>query len=50
MLTRAAPALGRLVHATQCASCHGGKLEDHADWRRRKPNGKLPALGYLKST
>ena len=26
-----------------CASCHGTKLEGQPDWRRRLPNGRMPA-------
>jgi mono/diheme cytochrome c family protein len=36
-------ALGEAVYAAQCASCHGVHLEGQADWRRRLPNGRLPA-------
>jgi mono/diheme cytochrome c family protein len=36
-------ALGASVYATQCAACHGANLEGEADWRTRKPNGRLPA-------
>lgn len=36
-------ALGARVYAAQCAACHGGNLEGQADWRRRLPNGRLPA-------
>jgi len=36
-------ALGAKVYAAQCAACHGGRLEGQPDWRRRKPNGRLPA-------
>ena len=36
-------ALGRQVYADQCASCHGAELEGQPDWRRRRPDGKLPA-------
>jgi len=46
---RAAPgdaarvALGARVYAQQCAACHGAKLEGQPEWRRRLPNGRLPA-------
>ena len=36
-------ALGKKVYAAQCASCHGAKLEGEGNWRRRKPDGTLPA-------
>ncbi|MBL8670757.1 MAG: cytochrome c [Alphaproteobacteria bacterium] len=35
--------LGRVIYDGHCASCHGANLEGQADWRRRKPDGKLPA-------
>jgi mono/diheme cytochrome c family protein len=36
-------ALGQRVYAQHCASCHGTKLEGQPDWRRRLPNGRMPA-------
>lgn len=36
-------AQGKAVYARQCASCHGVRLEGQADWRSRKPDGRLPA-------
>jgi S-disulfanyl-L-cysteine oxidoreductase SoxD len=36
-------ALGQRVYATQCAACHGARLEGQANWRQRGPDGKLPA-------
>ncbi|MGE3571227.1 MAG: cytochrome c [Burkholderiales bacterium] len=36
-------ALGQRVYAQHCASCHGAKLEGQPDWRRRLPNGRMPA-------
>lgn len=36
-------ARGRIVYAEQCASCHGENLEGQPDWRRRFPDGRLPA-------
>jgi mono/diheme cytochrome c family protein len=36
-------ALGAQVYAEHCASCHGANLEGQADWRRRRPDGRLPA-------
>lgn len=35
--------LGRVVYAGHCASCHGERLQGQPDWRRRLPNGRLPA-------
>ncbi|MGJ3260606.1 MAG: cytochrome c [Rhodospirillales bacterium] len=34
---------GRVVYQQHCASCHGANLEGQADWRYRKPDGRLPA-------
>jgi mono/diheme cytochrome c family protein len=36
-------ALGVQVYVQHCASCHGAKLEGQPEWRKRLPNGKLPA-------
>ena len=36
-------ALGAAVYAEHCASCHGANLEGEPDWRRRRPDGTLPA-------
>lgn len=36
-------ALGKLVYAQNCASCHGANLEGQPNWRERKPDGRLPA-------
>jgi len=36
-------AQGRQVYASQCASCHGGRLPGQPNWRQRQPNGRLPA-------
>lgn len=36
-------ALGEKVYAERCASCHGANLEGQANWRKRLPNGRLPA-------
>ena len=35
--------LGAAVYAEHCASCHGRNLEGEPDWRRRRPDGTLPA-------
>lgn len=36
-------ALGREIYARECASCHGANLEGQPNWRRRRPDGRLPA-------
>ena len=36
-------ALGAAVYAKHCASCHGKNLEGAPNWRRRRPDGTLPA-------
>ena len=36
-------ALGKKLYAQHCASCHGDNLQGQPNWRRRLPNGKLPA-------
>jgi mono/diheme cytochrome c family protein len=36
-------ALGKLVYAERCASCHGAQLEGQPNWRDRRPDGRLPA-------
>ena len=36
-------ATGREIYGEHCASCHGAALEGEPDWRKRKPNGRLPA-------
>lgn len=36
-------ARGQVVYADHCASCHGRNLEGQANWRERKPDGRLPA-------
>jgi mono/diheme cytochrome c family protein len=47
--TRADPAnqqqiaLGQQVYATQCASCHGAKLEGQPNWKEELPSGGRPA-------
>ena len=35
--------LGAAVYTEHCASCHGRNLEGEPDWRRRRPDGTLPA-------
>lgn len=34
---------GKGLYEQYCASCHGPNLEGEPNWRRRKPNGRLPA-------
>lgn len=36
-------ALGEMVYAENCASCHGANLEGQPNWRQRNENGRLPA-------
>ncbi len=36
-------AQGQVLYERHCASCHGAKLEGQPDWRKRKPDGRLPA-------
>jgi mono/diheme cytochrome c family protein len=35
--------VGASVYVTHCAACHGATLEGQPNWRRRLPNGRLPA-------
>lgn len=34
---------GQPLYQAHCARCHGANLEGQADWRIRKPDGRLPA-------
>jgi len=34
---------GAEVYTTQCAACHGARLEGQPDWRRRGSDNRLPA-------
>lgn len=34
---------GQHIYREFCALCHGANLEGQADWRVRKPDGRLPA-------
>ncbi len=34
---------GQQVYQQFCQSCHGDKLQGQENWRKRKPDGKLPA-------
>ena len=40
---------GAKIYAQQCAVCHGAKLEWQPDWRRRLPNGRMPAPPHDES-
>jgi mono/diheme cytochrome c family protein len=40
---RAQVARGEGLYREHCAACHGAQLEGQPDWRRRLPNGRLPA-------
>lgn len=42
-------AAGAVVYRDNCASCHGGNLEGQANWRVRKPDGRLPAPPHNKT-
>jgi mono/diheme cytochrome c family protein len=42
-------ALGERVYAQHCAVCHGARLEGQPQWRRRLPNGRLPAPPHDES-
>ena len=41
--------LGAKVYGQHCAACHGANLEGQPDWRRRLPNGRLPAPPHDES-
>lgn len=34
---------GKAIYNRFCSFCHGVNLKGQADWRTRKPNGRLPA-------
>jgi len=40
---------GEAVYAQHCAACHGAKLEGQPNWRKRLPNGRLPAPPHDES-
>jgi len=42
-------ALGRSLYVGHCAACHGIKLEGQANWRERRPDGRLPAPPHDES-
>ena len=35
--------MGRRTYAENCAACHGDELQGQPNWRRRLPDGTLPA-------
>jgi mono/diheme cytochrome c family protein len=37
------------IYAEQCAACHGARLEGQPDWRKRLPNGRMPAPPHDES-
>ena len=41
--TQAQVTAGGAAYRQQCASCHGSNLEGKPNWRKRLPNGRLPA-------
>lgn len=47
--TAAVVASGETVYVEHCASCHGEKLQGEANWRQRKPSGRLPAPPHDKT-
>lgn len=42
-------ALGQKAYVQHCAACHGAKLEGQPEWRRRLPNGRMPAPPHDES-
>ncbi|HZW20953.1 cytochrome c [Noviherbaspirillum sp.] len=44
-----AVARGKDIYTAQCAVCHGAKLEGQPEWRKRLPNGRLPAPPHDES-
>lgn len=42
-------AIGQRLYGVHCASCHGVDLEGQADWKSRKPDGRLPAPPHDES-
>jgi len=34
---------GAAIYSQHCAACHGDDLQGQPEWRRRKPDGRLPA-------
>lgn len=42
-------AQGKSIYASHCAACHGPNLEGQTEWRKRMPNGRLPAPPHDES-
>lgn len=42
-------ARGETVYRQHCAACHGVDLKGQPEWRRRLPNGRLPAPPHDES-
>lgn len=42
-------AQGKKLYAQHCAACHGANLEGQPEWRKRMPNGRLPAPPHDES-
>lgn len=40
---------GKTVYRQFCAACHGFGLKGQANWRKRRPDGKLPAPPHDES-
>lgn len=40
---------GKAVYDQYCAACHGANLEGQPEWRKRLPNGRLPAPPHDES-
>lgn len=40
---------GRPLYEQHCAACHGKALEGQPEWRKRLPNGRLPAPPHDES-
>jgi mono/diheme cytochrome c family protein len=36
-------AVGEKLYRQHCAACHGASLEGQPEWKKRLPNGRLPA-------
>lgn len=42
-------ALGEKIYVRECAACHGLQLEGQPNWKRRLPNGRMPAPPHDES-
>jgi len=42
-------AQGARIYVQNCAACHGAQLEGQPEWRRRLPNGRMPAPPHDES-